>query len=302
MALNLNETWNGEQLTGVRAFIQEQLKKGFVGVTTQLNVNGNVEITFTKADGSTVKAIFKAAESSSDTGFSTDLRLIRSQSVYGKGKPVTFNYRYSQTMDGEDYSNPATLTFAAYSQDKEIWSTTINIHDSTSGTITIPGTTFNEIEGIVIIKGTSLTTFEGQDYTVERRASVNIATCNIDFAAGFNLPTQVKGYTETQSLTEALINYIGTTNGNLMIYLDGVYLKTMENIASGADVNLDVTMSEVTTSGKHTIQVVAQMEAGIDENDEILYIYSNSLIFDFYKGCHLRGSLFCCLNWNLVRS
>lgn len=284
MALNLNETWNGEQLTDVRAFIQEQLKKGFVGVTTQPNVNGNVEITFTKADGSTVKAIFKAAESSSDTGFSTDLRLIRSQSVYGKGKPVTFNYRYSQTMDGEDYSNPATLVFSAYSQDKEIWNTTVNIHDSTSGTITIPGTTFNEIEGIVVIKGTSLTTFEGQDYTVERRASINIATCNIDFAAGFNLPTQVKGYTETQSLTEALINYIGTTNGNLMIYLDGVYLKTMKNISSGADVNLDIAMSEVTTSGKHTIQVVAQMEAGIDENDEILYIYSNSLIFDFYKG------------------
>lgn len=52
MAINLNDSWNGESLSGVREFIQSQLKKGFINVATTI-ANGKVTLTFTKADGTT---------------------------------------------------------------------------------------------------------------------------------------------------------------------------------------------------------------------------------------------------------
>ena len=59
MAINLTDSWNGEKLSDVRDFIQAQLKKGFINVTSTV-ANGKVILTFTKADGTTSKAEFAA--------------------------------------------------------------------------------------------------------------------------------------------------------------------------------------------------------------------------------------------------
>ena len=61
MAINLTDSWNGEKLSDVRKFIQEQLKKGFINVTTTI-ANGKVVLTFTKADGTTSTADFVSSE------------------------------------------------------------------------------------------------------------------------------------------------------------------------------------------------------------------------------------------------
>ena len=100
MAINLTDSWNGENLSNVRKFIQEQLKKGFINVTTTV-ANGKVVLTFTKADGTTSKAEFAAYEGQESTGYRAVFRLIRLKKVYSGGEQVKFSYEFEHYFDGE---------------------------------------------------------------------------------------------------------------------------------------------------------------------------------------------------------
>ena len=61
MAINLNDSWNGEKLSNVRAFIQKALRSGYTGVKQNI-VDGKVKLTFIKADGTENSIEFAAAE------------------------------------------------------------------------------------------------------------------------------------------------------------------------------------------------------------------------------------------------
>ena len=299
MAINLNDSWNGEILSGVREFIQSQLKKGFVNVATTI-ANGKVTLTFTKADGTTSIAEFAAAEGQGTEGYTAIFRLIRLKKVYSSGEQVKFNYEFEHFFDGEELFgvNP-NINITVYSAtntgtiNKQLYNT---ISTATGiNTITIPSSSLKDVEGIILVKASYSVEYQGQTYTGEKQITISISNCSIAFGDGFDLATQVKGYDTNGGLQSVFIRYSGSTNADLLVYIDGVLRKTITDVSTG-DVSIDFAMNAVNESGEtilstgiHCVQVVAKMNTNtVDENGNPVYIYSNSLIFDFYKG--LAGS------------
>lgn len=299
MTINLTDSWNGENLSKVREFIQSQLKKGFINVTSTVS-NGKVVLTFTKADGTTTKAEFAAAEGQGTEGYRANFRLIRLKKVYASGEQVKFNYEFEHFYDGEELFgvNP-NINIAVYSATstgtiiKQLYST---ISTSTGiNTITIPSSSLKDVEGIILIKASYTVEYQGQAYTGEKSITISISNCSIEFGSGFNLAEQVKGYDTTAGLQNVFIDYSGSNNADLLVYIDGVLRKTIAGISTG-QVSVDFAMNAtddsnetILSTGIHCMQLVAKMDTNtVDENGQPVYIYSNSLIFDFYKG--LTGS------------
>lgn len=299
MPINLIDSWNGEKLSDIRAFIQAQLKKGFVNVTSTV-ANGKVVLTFTKADGTTTKAEFAAAEGQGTEGYRANFRLIRLKKVYASGEQVKFNYEFEHFYDGEELFgvNP-NINIAVYSATstgtiiKQLYST---ISTSTGiNTITIPSSSLKDVEGIILVKASYTVEYQGQAYTGEKSITISISNCSIEFGSGFNLSDQVKGYDTTAGLQNVFVDYSGSNNADLLVYIDGVLRKTIAGISTG-QISVDFAMNAVDDHGEtilsigiHCMQLVAKMDTNtVDENGQPVYIYSNSLIFDFYKG--LTGS------------
>lgn len=294
--VNLYDTWDGELLTDVRSFIQTQLKKGFVSVS-QSTANGKIILTFSKADGTTETVSFTAAEGAEGEGYQSSFYINKRQSVYGTGSPITFNYTFNQTLDGSEVTGVIpTITFvvSVYDAstglpDKELY--TITTNSIGTNTVSIPASAFDGIEGNVIVQGSAKTVYGGQEYVINKSIILTIATCKLSFAPGFNLSKQVKGYAATDSLNEVFVTYSGTNDAELLIYIDGVQRGTM-TLESGvtAEVTYDMGATDeygevILSTGMHTMQLFAKMDTGtVDEQGQILYIYSGSLLFDFYKG------------------
>lgn len=288
MAINLNDTWNGEKLSDVRAFIQRQLKNGYTGVKSAI-VDGKVQLTFTKADGTENVIEFTAAEGEEGGGYQVSFRIKRKQQVYGSGYPVAFTYTFSQTMDGEPIPGSyPSISFEAFTTDsngdplKSIWTTQLTDNYS-SGILEIPVSALEGITGMIIIKGTCNASFQGQTIDVERQTYVTIATCDINFSNSFALSKHVKGYASNATMTEVFVDYIGNNKADLLMYVDGTLKTTISEISTG-QVELNLPM-EGLTDGMHTAQIIAKMDTGaLDESDNPIYIYSKSLLFDFYRG------------------
>lgn len=288
MAINLNDSWNGEKLSDVRAFVQKVLKNGYTGVKQSI-VDGKVQLTFTKADGTENTIEFAAAEGAEGGGYQVSFRIKRKQQVYGSGYPVAFSYTFSQTMDGEPIiGSYPSISFEAFTADsngnplKSIWTTQLTDNYS-SGILEIPVSVLEGITGMIIIKGTCNASYQGQNINVERQTSVNIATCNINFSNSFALSKHVKGYASNATMTEVFVDYVGNNKADLLMYVDGE-LKTIISEISTGQVEINLPM-EGLTDGMHTAQIIAKMDTGaLDESDNPVYIYSRSLLFDFYRG------------------
>lgn len=288
MAINLTDSWNGEKLSDVRAFIQRQLKNGYTGVKSAI-VDGKVQLTFTKADGTENTIEFTAAEGAEGGGYQVSFRIKRQRQVYGSGYPVAFSYTFSQTMDGEPIvGSYPSISFEAFTADsngnplKSIWTTQLTDNYS-SGILEIPVSVLEGITGMIIIKGTCNASYQGQNINVERQTSINIATCNINFSNSFALSKHVKGYASNATMTEVFIDYVGNNKADLLMYVDGELKTTISEISTG---QVEITLPmEGLTDGMHTAQIIAKMDTGaLDESDNHIYIYSKSLLFDFYRG------------------
>lgn len=288
MAINFNDSWNGEKLSDVRAFIQRQLKNGYTGVKSAI-VDGKVQLTFTKADGTENTIEFAAAEGAEGGGYQVSFRIKRQRQVYGSGYPVAFSYTFSQTMDGEPIvGSYPSISFEAFTADsngnplKSIWTTQLNDNYS-SGILEIPVSALEGITGMIIIKGTCNASYQGQNINVERQTSVNIATCDINFSNSFALSKHVKGYASNATMTEVFVDYVGNNKADLLMYVDGELKTTISEISTG---QVEITFPmEGLTDGMHTAQIIAKMDTGaLDESDNHIYIYSKSLLFDFYRG------------------
>lgn len=288
MAINLNDSWNGEKLSDVRAFIQKALRSGYTGVKQNI-VDGKVKLTFTKADGTENSIEFAAAEGEEGGGYQVSFRIKRQQQVYGSGYPVAFSYTFNQTMDGEPIvGSYPSISFEAFTADsngnplKSIWTTQLTDNYS-SGILEIPVSALEGITGMIIIKGTCNASFQGQTVDVERQTSVTIATCNINFSNSFALSKHVKGYASNATMTEVFIDYVGNNKADLLMYVDGKLKTTISEISTG---QVEITLPmEGLTDGMHTAQIIAKMDTGaLDETDNHIYIYSKSLLFDFYRG------------------
>ena len=288
MAINLNDSWNGEKLSDVRAFIQRQLKNGYTGVKSAI-VDGKVQLTFTKADGTENVIEFTAAEGEQGGGYQVSFKIKRKQQVYGSGYPVAFTYTFSQTMDGEPIPGSyPSISFEAFTTDskgsplKSIWTTQLTDNYS-SGILEIPVSALEGITGTIIIKGTCNASFQGQTIDVERQTYVTIATCDINFSNSFALSKHVKGYASNGTMTEVFVDYVGNSKADLLMYVDGILKTTISEISTG---QVEITLPmEGLTDGMHTAQIIAKMDTGaLDESDNPIYIYSKSLLFDFYRG------------------
>ena len=288
MAINLIDSWNGEKLSDVRAFIQRQLKNGYTGVKSAI-VDGKVQLTFTKADGTENTIEFTAAEGEEGGGYQVSFRIKRQRQVYGSGYPVAFSYTFSQTMDGEPIvGSYPSISFEAFTADnngnplKSIWTTQLTDNYS-SGILEIPVSVLEGITGIIIIKGTCNASYQGQNINVERQTSVNIATCYINFSNSFALSKHVKGYASNATMTEVFVDYVGNNKADLLMYVDGELKTTISEVSTG---QVEITFPmEGLTDGIHTAQIIAKMDTGaLDESDNHIYIYSKSLLFDFYRG------------------
>ena len=288
MAINLNDSWNGEKLSNVRAFIQKALRSGYTGVKQNI-VDGKVKLTFIKADGTENSIEFAAAEGEEGGGYQVSFRIKRQQQVYGSGYPVAFSYTFNQTMDGEPIvGSYPSISFEAFTADnngnplKSIWTTQLTDNYS-SGILEIPVSALEGITGMIIIKGTCNASFQGQTVDVERQTSVTIATCNINFSNSFALSKHVKGYASNATMTEVFIDYVGNNKADLLMYVDGNLKTTISEISTG---QVEITLPmEGLTDGMHTAQIIAKMDTGaLDETDNHIYIYSKSLLFDFYRG------------------
>ena len=288
MAINLTDSWNGEKLSDVRAFIQKQLKNGYTGVKSAI-VDGKVQLTFTKADGTENVIEFTAAEGEEGGGYQVSFKIKRKQQVYGSGYPVAFTYTFSQTMDGEPIPGSyPSISFEAFTTDsngdplKSIWITQLTDNYS-SGVLEIPVSALEGITGTIIIKGTCNASFQGQTIDVERQTYVTIATCDINFSNSFALSKHVKGYASNAAMTEVFVDYVGNSKADLLMYVDGTLKTTISEISTG---QVEITLPmEGLTDGMHTAQIIAKMDTGaLDESDNPIYIYSKSLLFDFYRG------------------
>ncbi len=288
MAINLNDSWNGEKLSDVRAFIQKALRSGYTGVK-QTIVDRKVKLTFIKADGTENSIEFAAAEGVESGGYQVSFRIKRQQQVYGSGYPVAFSYTFNQTMDGElIVGSYPSISFEAFTADsngnplKSIWTTQLTDNYS-SGILEIPVSALEGITGMIIIKGTCNASFQGQTVDVERQTSVTIATCNINFSNSFALSKHVKGYASNATMTEVFVDYVGNNKADLLMYVDGELKTTISEISTG---QVEITLPmEGLTDGMHTAQIIAKMDTGaLDETDNHIYIYSKSLLFDFYRG------------------
>ena len=288
MAINLNDSWNGEKLSNVRAFIQKALRSGYTGVKQNI-IDGKVKLTFIKADGTENSIEFAAAEGEEGGGYQVSFRIKRQQQVYGSGYPVAFSYTFNQTMDGEPIvGSYPSISFEAFTADnngnplKSIWTTQLTDNYS-SGILEIPVSALEGITGMIIIKGTCNASFQGQTVDVERQTSVTIATCNINFSNSFALSKHVKGYASNATMTEVFIDYVGNNKADLLMYIDGNLKTTISEISTG---QVEITLPmEGLTDGMHTAQIIAKMDTGaLDETDNHIYIYSKSLLFDFYRG------------------
>lgn len=288
MAINLNDSWNGEKLSDVRAFIQRQLKNGYTGVKSAI-VDGKVQLTFTKADGTENVIEFTAAEGAEGGGYQISFKIKRKQQVYGSGYPVAFTYTFSQTMDGEPIPGSyPSISFEAFTTDsngaplKSIWTTQLTDNYS-SGVLEIPVSALEGITGTIIIKGTCSASFQGQTINAEKQTYVTIATCDINFSKSFALSKHVKGYASNATMTEVFVDYVGNNKADLLMYVDGTLKTTISEISTG---QVEITLPmEGLTDGMHTAQIIAKMDTGaLDESDNPIYIYSKSLLFDFYRG------------------
>lgn len=294
--VNLYDTWDGELLTDVRSFIQTQLKRGFVDVS-QTTSNGKIVLTFTKADGTSETVQFTAAEGAEGDGYQSSFYINKRQSVYSTGQPITFNYTFNQTLDGSDVTGVIpTITFvvSVYDAstgmpDKQLYTTTYNAIGT--NTVTIPANVFEGVEGNIIVQGEAKTIYGGQEHIINKSIILTIATCDIEFGAGFDLSKQVKGYVATAGLSDVFVLYNGTNDAELLIYIDGVQRSTI-NVQPAETTVVKYEMNATDESGEfilsngiHTMQLIAKMDTGTtDENGEPLYIYSKGLLFDFYKG------------------
>lgn len=295
MAVDLEKTWNGESLEEVRKFIQQKLGGSVKDMNIQ-TLNGRVVVTLTTHDGSTIEKSFLAAEGSDDEGYRCDLSIRRRQAVYSAGSTVSFNYTFTQTLYGEEnFSIIPTIEFTVWTVDAQnskrdqLYSTTTNA----IGThlIEIPASVFAGVSGNILIEGTYRVNYDGNEYRNTKSTMISIAQCHIEFD-NFKLSTQIKGYNETNGMLQnVLVRYNGTYEAELQMYIDGVLRSTLP-LSIGGSTSVQYAMNttdqgggQVLSTGRHTIQLVAKMDTGVtDDRGEELYIYSNSLLFDFYKG------------------
>lgn len=292
MAVNINESWNGESLLDVRAFIQSQLKRGYVDASVSTG-GGETTITFTSAGGTQKRVSFPAPENGGD-GYVPSLSISLGRNVYSENDDITFGYLFKEKYDGEeDVINDPSLTFELW---KVVGSTnsekiTTFMTGDRNGQFTISSSLLQghgydrlRIVGVYSVENDGAT-YTNAEHPAQK--SLRIASCSLAYADSFSFVTQVKGYeTTARTFRNCDVTYAGSYPGDIEMYIDGELKSVFAEQVAGR-VGITYNISDINlTEGFHTCQVRAKMpiEGEVDDNDNQLYIYSNSLVWDFYKG------------------
>jgi hypothetical protein len=215
-----------------------------------------------------------------ETGTATKIVLNASvdNSIIKEGGSSLLTYYYDhQYTTGDDKGmstgQKATLTIQMLRGAQTVYTETIN--DVSKGTYTLDLSKYLLLGTTDIYVKATTTDPEGKKQTKQAYTSVKVITLSL--SSTYNIASPVGGYAAGATATIPF-TVSGTGNKVVMLYVDGVQKDSKAITKSGqTNSSFSLSMSDL-LPGRHTVQMVAEMEA----SDE-LTIRSESIYMDIFK-------------------
>ena len=185
-----------------------------------------------------------------------------------------YDHQYSSGDDkGESTGQKATLTIQMLRGAQTVYTETIN--DVSKGTYTLDLSKYLLLGTTDIYVRATTTDPEGKKQTKQAYTSVKVITLSL--TSSYNIASPVGGYA-AGATASIPFTVSGTGNKVIMLYVDGVQ-KDSKTITKSGQTNssFSISMSDL-LPGRHTVQMVAEMEASAD-----LTIRSESIYLDIFK-------------------
>ncbi|MCR2007388.1 hypothetical protein NSB20_18100 [Bacteroides acidifaciens] len=186
----------------------------------------------------------------------------------------SYDHQYASGDDkGESTGQKADITVTMKRGSQTVYSQTIN--DVSKGTYTLDLSKYLLLGTTDIYVKATTTDPEGKKQTKQAYASVKVVTLSL--TSGYNIASPVGGYA-AGATASIPFTIAGTGNKVVMLYVDGVP-KDSKTITKSGQTNssFSISMSDL-LPGRHTVQMVAEMEASAD-----LTIRSESIYLDIFK-------------------
>lgn len=185
-----------------------------------------------------------------------------------------YDHQYSSGDDkGESTGQKATLTIQMLRGAQTVYTETIN--DVSKGTYTLDLSKYLLLGTTDIYVKATTTDPEGKKQTKQAYTSVKVITLSL--SSTYNIASPVGGYA-AGATASIPFTISGTGNKVVMLYVDGVQ-KDSKTITKSGQTNssFSISMSDL-LPGRHTVQMVAEMEASAD-----LTVRSESIYLDIFK-------------------
>lgn len=186
----------------------------------------------------------------------------------------SYDHQYASGDDkGESTGQKADITVTMKRGSQTVYSQTIN--DVSKGTYTLDLSKYLLLGTTDIYVKATTTDPEGKKQTKQAYTSVKVITLSL--TSGYNIASPVGGYA-AGATASIPFTIAGTGNKVVMLYVDGVQ-KDSKTITKSGQTNssFSISMSDL-LPGRHTVQMVAEMEASAD-----LTIRSESIYLDIFK-------------------
>lgn len=186
----------------------------------------------------------------------------------------SYDHQYASGDDkGESTGQKADITVTMKRGSQTVYSQTVN--DVSKGTYTLDLSKYLLLGTTDIYVKATTTDPEGKKQTKQAYASVKVVTLSL--TSGYNIASPVGGYA-AGATASIPFTIAGTGNKVVMLYVDGVQKDSKAITKSGqTNSSFSISMSDL-LPGRHTVQMVAEMEASAD-----LTIRSESIYLDIFK-------------------
>lgn len=185
-----------------------------------------------------------------------------------------FDHQYANGDDkGTSTGQKAEVTITIKLGSQTVYTQTLV--DISKGTYTFDLTKYLLLGTSDIYVKATVKDIEGKVQSKQAYASVRVVTLSL--ASSYSLASQISGYESTASV-DIPFTISGTGTKIVNLYIDGIQ-KDSKTITKSGQTNgsFNLSMRDY-TAGRHTVQMVAEMEASAD-----LVIRSESIYFDIYK-------------------
>lgn len=186
----------------------------------------------------------------------------------------SYDHQYASGDDkGESTGQKADITVTMKRGSQTVYSQTVT--DVSKGTYTLDLSKYLLLGTTDIYVKATTTDPEGKKQTKQAYTSVKVITLSL--TSGYNIASPVGGYA-AGATASIPFTIAGTGNKVVMLYVDGVQKESKTITKSGqTNSSFSISMSDL-LPGRHTVQMVAEMEASAD-----LTIRSESIYLDIFK-------------------